>query len=82
MKEKKIRKTNIEILTDIMAFNSPMVQIFIVNAVRHQAELVAKQDPAKLAKSPGFPAMFSAHAWVDAAKTIQHQMDEQYGDAT
>lgn len=77
----KKRKTNIEIVVDLMKFSEygAMSQLFIIDAITKHTNMVAELDPEQLEKS-GKWELVNPKAWVGVAKEIKRRMEEAYGE--
>jgi hypothetical protein len=68
-------ETNVEFVTRIMEFSNygALAQLFVLEALRNWADIVAGTDPAKV-DTP----MISGHAWVGVAREIKAKLEERF----
>ena len=69
-------QTNIEFVSNLMNFSryGPLAQVFVIQALTHYSEAVAKADPARV-DTP----FVTGDAWVGVAKEIKAKLEEGYG---
>lgn len=79
MKKAK-RKTNVQIVKSIMEYSDygAIVQVFIMDAIRKQAEQVAALDPATVKKENWY--FISFEGWQGVAKEILRKLQENDKD--
>lgn len=68
------RMTNVQFIKELMEYSrhGAMSQVFILEAVRKEAEKFAALDPEILQKEwGGDSALISAYSWVAVAKEIE-----------
>jgi hypothetical protein len=70
-------ETNEQFVTRIMGFpkSGPIMQIFIVEALRRYAEQCADADAAKLQTGP-----ISGHAWKRCAIELRDELNKHFGE--
>lgn len=68
------RKTNVEIVTDIMEWGNPMKQLVVVTAIEKYAELCIEAGPERFDSG-----MINGRAWIQACHEILRELKEAYG---
>ena len=68
-----MRTTNVEFVTDLMEHNSPLMQVFIINAIQGMAEMTASAE-----KPENFPELLHWEAWQECAKIAVQKIEERY----
>jgi len=56
-----------------MEHNSPLMQVFIINAIQGMAEMTASAE-----KPENFPELLHWEAWQECAKIVIQKIEERY----
>lgn len=72
---KDLPKSNVELLTEIMSFGSPMKQLVVMDAVYKYCEQIIENEAAVLESMKD--GMIYGPAWVSACKEIKKSIDER-----
>ena len=69
------RLTNEEFVSDLMNYSrfGGLVQVFVIEAIRHYAETMASADPAKFDND-----LLNGKAWIGVAQEVKAKLDAQY----
>lgn len=69
------RKSNEEFVSDLMNYSryGGLVQVFVIEAIRHYAETMAAADPAKFDSD-----FLNGKAWIGVAQEVKAKLDAQY----
>jgi hypothetical protein len=67
-------KTNDKFVTDLMNFNGPIVNVFVIECLSKWSAIIAKTNPKEFDN-----ALIAGEAWVAAAKIVKAAIDEKYG---
>ena len=67
------RTTNVEFITELMEFNSPLMQPFVLQAIEVYAKEVFKAKPEQLDNG-----LVSGQAWHDCARVALKALEERY----
>lgn len=73
----KNSKTNVEFLTDLCQFNSPMVQLFVIDAIAKQSKLISQMTVEQVRAAFGERSFIDPDAWHQTAKLIHKAIEER-----
>lgn len=72
---KDLPKSNVELITEIMSFGSPMKQLVVMDALYKYCEQMIANEKAVLKSMEG--GMVYGPAWMGAVKDIKKAIDER-----
>ncbi len=68
--------TNTEFVQELMEYNSPLVQLFVIEALTKWSEMIVDNEEDVIKELEN--TMIHGPSWVDAAKTVKEKLDEKY----
>ena len=76
MTKKTRRKTNTEVLVNLMNFskNSALMQAFVMNALERQSQMIVLHE----SKPKGWPDLINWEAWRDCAVELNETLNKHY----
>jgi hypothetical protein len=76
------KQNNTEFLVDVMEFSKsgPLMQIFVIEALRYYSELVSKTEATETEKDS--VSLINPKAWRETAKELHKLLTEKYEPKT